>query len=97
MVEGGERTTAARFLRGALACLGHPGSVSSPSVEPSVRYAQQPSGELDDYVIEEHTVGRILDLGRYRTALTELYRSSTGELRIPEVADLILDATPAHA
>ncbi len=54
-------------------------------------------GALDDYIVDEHTVGRLLDVGVIAPRLTELYRWSTDELRIPEVADLICDATPAYA
>ena len=40
-------------------------------------------GELDDYIADEHTVGRLLDLGVIVPRLTELYRWSADELRIP--------------
>jgi hypothetical protein len=55
------------------------------------------TGELDDYIADEHAVGRLLDLGVIVPRLTELYRWSAEELRIPEVADLVCDATPAYA
>ena len=54
-------------------------------------------GELDDYIADEHTVGRLLDLGVIVPRLAELYRWSADELRIPDVADLVRDATPAYA
>ena len=54
-------------------------------------------GELDDYIADEHTVGRLLDLGVIAPRLTELYRWSADELRIPDVTDLVCDATPAYA
>ncbi|MGH9280389.1 MAG: hypothetical protein ACRD12_20110, partial [Acidimicrobiales bacterium] len=55
-------------------------------------------GALDDYIAEEHTVGRILDLGVIAPRLTELYRWSADELRLPELtAQLLCGATPAYA
>ena len=54
-------------------------------------------GELDDYIADEHTVGRLLDLGVIAPRLSELYRWSADELRIPDVADLVRDTTPAYA
>jgi hypothetical protein len=54
-------------------------------------------GELDDYIAAEHPVGRLLDVGVIVPRLTELYRWSADELRIPGVADLVYDATPAYA
>ncbi len=54
-------------------------------------------GELDDYIADEHTVGRLLDLGVIAPRLTELYRWSADELRIPDVTDLVGGATPAYA
>ena len=54
-------------------------------------------GALDRYIADEHALGRLLDLGVIVPRLTELYRWSAGELRIPEVADLVCDATPAYA
>lgn len=53
-------------------------------------------GALDDYIADEHTVGRLLDLGVIAPRLTELYRWSADELRIPELTDLVRDATPAY-
>ena len=43
MVAGGERTTVRDTCEARLRVLGHPGPASSPSVEPSVRFARQPS------------------------------------------------------
>ena len=54
-------------------------------------------GELDDYIADEHTVGRLLDVGVIVPRLTELYRWSADELRIPDLTDLVRDATPAYA
>ena len=54
-------------------------------------------GELDDYIADEHAVGRLLDVGVIAPRLTELYRWSADELRIPDVTDLVSDATPAYA
>ena len=54
-------------------------------------------GSLDDYIDAEHTIGRLLDLGVITPRLTALYRWSAQELQIPEVADLVCDATPAYA
>jgi hypothetical protein len=54
-------------------------------------------GDLDDYIAAEHAVGRLLDLGVIMPRLTELYRWSAAELRIPDVADLVSHATPAYA
>jgi hypothetical protein len=54
-------------------------------------------GELDDYVADEHAVGRLLDLGVIAPRLTELYRWSAGELHIPAVADLVRGGVPAYA
>ena len=55
------------------------------------------NGELDDYIADEHAFGRLLDLGVIVPRLTELYRWSADELRIPDVTDLVCDATPAYA
>ena len=55
------------------------------------------SGELDDYITREHAFGRLLDVGIIVPRLTELYRWSADELLIPDVADLVCDATPAYA
>jgi len=55
------------------------------------------NGELDDYIAREHAFGRLLDVGVIVPRLTELYRWSADELRIPDVADLVSDATPKYA
>ncbi len=54
-------------------------------------------GELDDYIADEHTVGRMLDLGVIVPRLADLYAWSADELRIPGVNGLVHDATPAYA
>jgi hypothetical protein len=54
-------------------------------------------GALDDYIAEEHTIGRLLDLGVIAPRLAELYRWSADELGIPAVIDLVDGATPAYA
>jgi hypothetical protein len=54
-------------------------------------------GDLDGYIAGEHGLGRLLDVGVIVPRLTELYCWSAGELGIPEVADLVCDATPAYA
>jgi hypothetical protein len=53
--------------------------------------------ELDFYIADEHAFGRLLDLGVIAPRLTELYRWSAEELQIPDVTDLVCDATPAYA
>jgi hypothetical protein len=54
-------------------------------------------GELDDYIVNEHAFGRLLDLGVIVPRLAELYRWSADELRIPELTDLVREATPSYA
>jgi hypothetical protein len=54
-------------------------------------------GELDSYIADEHPFGRLLDLGVIVPRLTGLYRWSADELQIPDVTDLVCDATPAYA
>ena len=54
-------------------------------------------GELDDYIAGEHTIGRLLDVGVIVPRLTDLYAWSADELRIPDLTDLVRDATPAYA
>ena len=54
-------------------------------------------GALDDYIADEHTIGRLLDAGVIAPRLTELYRWSSDELSLPEVTDLVCGATPAYA
>ena len=53
--------------------------------------------ELDFYIADEHAFGRLLDLGIIAPRLSELYRWSADELQIPDVTDLVYDATPAYA
>jgi hypothetical protein len=40
-------------------------------------------GELEDYIADEHALGRLLDLGVIVPRLTELYRWSAAGLQIP--------------
>lgn len=54
-------------------------------------------GALDQDIVDVHMVGRILTLGVIAPRFTELYSWSSGGLRVPEVAGLIGDATPAYA
>ncbi len=54
-------------------------------------------GELEDYIADEHPVGRLLDLGVIVPRLAELYRWSADELQIPDVTDLVRGTTPAYA
>jgi len=54
------------------------------------------TGVLADYA-DEHAFGRLLDLGVIVPRFTELCRCSARVLRIPKVADLIRNATPAYA
>jgi hypothetical protein len=54
-------------------------------------------GDLDDYIAAEHPFGRLLDRGVIAPRLTELYRWSADELRIPGVTDLVDDTTPTYA
>ena len=53
------------------------------------------SGDVEDYVADEHALGRLLDIGVIVPRLTELYRWSAVELGIADVAGLVHDATPA--
>ena len=54
-------------------------------------------GELDDYVADEHTIGRLLDVGVIVPRLSELYRWSAEEMRIPALTDLVRDGIPTYA
>jgi hypothetical protein len=54
-------------------------------------------GVLDDYIADEHTVGRLLDLGVIAPRLSDLYQWSAEELGIPGLTELVFDATPAYA
>ncbi len=53
-------------------------------------------GALDDYIVDEHTIGRLLDLGVIAPRLTETVPLVDRRVGIPEVADIICDATPAY-
>jgi hypothetical protein len=55
------------------------------------------AGDLDSYIANEHTVGRLLDLGVIVPRLPALYEWSAGELGIPELAGLVDGATPTYA
>jgi hypothetical protein len=54
-------------------------------------------GALDDYIVDEHTIGRLLDLGVIAPRLVDVYRWSARELGIPELTALVRDGTPAYA
>ena len=54
-------------------------------------------GELDDYIANEHALGRLLDLGVIAPRLSALYGWAADELRIPELSTLVNDATPVYA
>ena len=54
-------------------------------------------GELDDYIADEHTIGRLLDVGVIVPRLTEMYAWSAETLRIPDLTDLVRGATPVYA
>jgi hypothetical protein len=54
-------------------------------------------GELDDYIADEHALGRLLDVGVIAPRLGELYRWSADELQIPDVTALVRDTTPVYA
>lgn len=54
-------------------------------------------GDLDYYIAREHTVGRLLDVGVIVPRLTDLYRWSAEELRIPAISGLVSDMTPVYA
>lgn len=55
------------------------------------------AGQLEDYIADEHTLGRLLDVGVIVPRLTELYRWSADELGIPDLTQLVCDSTPAYA
>ena len=55
------------------------------------------NGELDDYIADEHTIGRLLDLGVIVARIPELYDWAAGELGIADLADLVTDGTPTYA
>lgn len=52
---------------------------------------------LEDYIVNEHTIGRLLDLGIVAPRLTDLYRWSARTLDIPELGTLVRDGTPVYA
>ena len=52
---------------------------------------------LEDYIADEHTVGRVLDLGVITPRLADLYEWSAEELGIPALLALVRDGTPAYA
>jgi hypothetical protein len=54
-------------------------------------------GDLDDYIADEHALGRLLDVGVIVPRLSALYRWSAEELRLPELAALVCDTTPSYA
>jgi hypothetical protein len=55
------------------------------------------AGQLDDYIADEHTIGRMLDLGVITPRLTELYRWAAAELAIADLDGLLCETTPAYA
>lgn len=54
-------------------------------------------GVLDDYVLAEHTIGRLLDHGVVTPRLAHLYEWSARTLGIPELTTLLDHGTPAYA
>jgi hypothetical protein len=60
--------------------------LSAPRVLPNLYPLE---GELHDNIADEHTVGRLLDLGVIVPRLTQLYRSGD---ELPEITGLIRDA-----
>ena len=54
-------------------------------------------GDLEDYIADEHTIGRLLDVGVIVPRLTGLYAWSAHVLAIPDLNGLVRDATPAYA
>lgn len=54
-------------------------------------------GDLDDYIADEHTVGRMLDLGVIMPRVGALYRWAADELGLAEVNDLVSGSTPCYA
>ena len=55
-------------------------------------------GELDaDYLQLEHKLGRLLDYAVIQPRLRPLYDWSARQLDRPELADLLIDGTPAYA
>ena len=54
-------------------------------------------GALDEYIANEHAVGRLLDLGVITPRLGELYQWSASELRIADLTGLTIGGIPAYA
>ena len=54
-------------------------------------------GELEGYIADEHTIGRLLDLGVIATRIPALYDWAAGELEFGALADLVRDGTPTYA
>ena len=54
-------------------------------------------GELDRYIADEHTIGRLLDLGVIAPRIPALYDWAASELEIGALADLVRDGTPIYA
>jgi hypothetical protein len=54
-------------------------------------------GDLETYLRAEHAFGRVLDYGVVLPRLEWLYSWSAAELGRPELADLVVDGTPAYA
>jgi len=55
------------------------------------------SGDLDLYLNQEHSLGRILDYAVIGTRLQRLYDWSARELEHPELSTLIRDGSPVYA
>lgn len=53
--------------------------------------------ELEVYLRDEHTFGRILDYAVIQPRLRRLYDWSAGELDRPEISGLVVNGTPAYA
>jgi hypothetical protein len=54
-------------------------------------------GALAGYVDDEHTIGRLLDVGVIAPRIDALYEWSAEQLQIPELADLVSRGVPAYA
>lgn len=54
-------------------------------------------GRLEDYISNEHTVGRLLDIGMIVPRVAQLFSWTANELRIPAVAGLVDGVTPSYA
>ena len=53
--------------------------------------------DLEQHVIDENGLGRLIDVGVIRPRLEALYSWSAKELSIPELATLLRDGVPAYA